>query len=700
MSDRLPAGGVYRVGVDIGGTFTDLILLGPDGATTAAKVPTSEGDYGAAIVDGLRQLFARRGLMGGDLGAVLHATTLASNMILERRGARTALVTTAGFRDVLEIGRGRLPRLYDVQWSKPVPLVERSLRFELGGRLDAQGEEIRPLDQAALSNLIEQLREARIEAIAVCFINSYANPDHEREVGAALAQALGDGVTISLSADVLPEIKEYERTSTTVINAYLTPGVRHYLGRLNDQLKALGVVAPVRVMQSNGGLTTGEAAVTHPVTIIESGPAAGVIGAIAIGRRLGIDNLITLDMGGTTAKAAMIEHGEAGRAAEFEVGGSIIAGHRLIRGAGYIVRSPVIDVAEIGAGGGSIIWVDEGGSPRVGPRSAGAVPGPACYSAGGAHPTVTDANLLLGYLGADSLVGGTLRVDPERAQRALAEHVAGPLGLDLTTAAWGAHAIANANMLRALRAVSTERGRDPRDFVLVAFGGNGPVHAVQLARALGSKRVLVPPHPGVFSALGLLMAAVEHHGVQTIPRGPRRADPATLSEYAARLVAAGEANLVAQGFPPDAISTRVHVDMRYLGQSSELTITVPRGDPASALAQLRIAFDAEHQRTFGHSSDDPIEVVSVRVVATVDGDVDATLSSAMPTPLQHGERSVYFGDRHAWLQTPIIGRDQLDREWQRGPLIVEEYDATTVIPPGARVRLGEQAMIEIEVEIS
>src|SRR5262249_26591310 len=399
----------FRVAVDIGGTFTDIVFLDADGRLHIKKVSSSVDDYARAIVDGLREVFDETGLGGRDVVEVLHGTTVASNALLELRGARTGLITTRGFRDVLEIRRLRMPRLYDLTWEKPAPLVERYLRREVAERIDAHGRVETPLDLTEVEAALDRLRHQAIEALAVCLINPYANPAHEEQIK-ALVDRRAPELVACYSFEVLPEIREYERTSTTVINAYVMPIVRRYLTRLRSGLDGVGVRTPLLIMQSNGGLMTDTAAVTHPIHIIESGPAAGVVGAQALARRIGLGPLITLDMGGTTAKASIVEDGEVSRAAEYQVGGGIMHGSRLLTGAGYLLRVPAIDLAEVGAGGGSVVWIDPGGSLQVGPRSAGAAPGPVCYDMGGTEPTITDANVILGYLNPTRLAGGAVKL--------------------------------------------------------------------------------------------------------------------------------------------------------------------------------------------------------------------------------------------------------------------------------------------------
>src|SRR6516162_422079 len=524
----------YRVGVDIGGTFTDIVFLGEHGERLTKKVSSTVDNYATAIVHGLAELTREHNLEAAEIVELLHGTTVASNAILELKGARTGLITTKGFRDVLEIRTLRMPRLYDLAWTKPPPLVERHLRVEVDERVNAKGEVERPLAEADVARAIEKLMDERVEAIAVCLIHSYLNPAHEQLVKRVAARMAPD-VTLCISSEVLPEIKEYERTSTTVINAYVKPTVEKYLSTLTAELARIGVDAPLLLMQSNGGLTTAKAAALTPMNIIESGPAAGVVGVQALIRQIGIAKAISFDMGGTTAKASLIERGELSRAPEYSVGGGVMIGSRLLSGAGYTLKVPAIDLAEVGAGGGSVIWIDAGGALQIGPHSAGASPGPVCYDLGGTLPTLTDANVVLGYINPDHLVGGALKLNASKARSVIAEKVARPLGMTVEEAAWGAHLIAGSNMIRGIKAVSSERGRDPRDYALVAFGGNGPLFAAVMAAALTIRRVVIPPSAGVFSSYGLLYSEVAYHFTKTGRRCSGRSTPRRSARSSASL---------------------------------------------------------------------------------------------------------------------------------------------------------------------
>ena len=674
-----------RLGVDVGGTFTDLVLATEDGRIASRKVLSTSGNYAEAILRGIRDVLAEASIAGDRVEELIHGTTVATNAIIERRGARTGLVTTEGFRDLLEIGRLRLMRLYDMDQERPAPLVRRRWRFEVAERLDHRGEVIRPLDRDSLAQAIAGIAAESIQSVAVCLIHGYANPAHERAVAAAIRERLPE-IYLTVSSEVLPEIREFERTSTTVANAYVMPILDRYLSSLETGLGAFGIRAPLLTMQSNGGVMTASRARARPVQLIESGPAAGVIAAAAMARRVGIANVVSLDLGGTTAKASVVEDYEIRRSSEFEVGGPISRGSRLNKGGGYLLRTPAIDIAEVGAGGGSIVSLDDAGALHVGPHSAGAVPGPVCYDNGGTAATLTDANIALGYLSQDWLPSG-LRLDAAKARSAIAAQVASPLGLPLEEAAYGAFLVGCAGIARAVRAVTIERGRDPRDFTLIAFGGNGPLFAAEMARTLEIGNVLVPPAPGVFSAVGLLEAELEHHLVRTLN--------APLAELTDDLVERAFQALAdeARGLIGEATSLEIEraVDAKYAGQSFELTIPLPGPKtPAAVIAEI---FAREHERTYGHRADrDPVQIVNIRIVARIPRD---GLRSALPQVATSakerfggGKRKAYFGQHCGTLATPILDRLDLARAKPRyGPLLIDEYDATTLVPPGCSARL-------------
>jgi N-methylhydantoinase A len=689
-----------RLGADIGGTFTDLILLAADGWCWRKKVPSTTEDYSRGIAEGLGALLAGEGL-AGPVAEIVHGTTVATNAILENRGARTALLTTRGFRDVLEFRRLRVPQLYDLFYSPPAPLVERRLRLEVDERIGPRGEVVKPLDEASVRAALERIQADGAEAVAVCLLHSYVNPAHERQVGEIVHEVLPSAF-LSLSVDVLPEIREYERTSTTAINAYVGPVVKSYLTSLEARLAAAGHPARLRIMQSNGGIMSARAAAEKPARIVESGPAAGVIAGQRLGEQLGLANLITFDMGGTTAKASLIEDGQLTRTTEYEVGAGISLSSRLIKGGGHALKLPVVDISEVGAGGGSIVWIDRTGVLKVGPRSAGASPGPVCYGMGGTEPTITDVNVILGFSNPRQLAGGAVQLRADLAEEALVRSIATPLGLPLPDAAHGAFVVTNATMIRAIKAVSTYRGRDPRDFVLVAFGGNGPIHAAAIARALQIREIVVPPAPGFFSAIGLLQAQPEQHFVQTFIQRMGNVDLAAFGTACDRLAGLARDALHDDGYSDVAIGFERQADLRYAGQAYELTVSVPAGVLAATdLLALAERFEQEHERTYGHrAAGEPVEIVNLRLVAKVAQAQPASLrfpDLAAPRP---GERQVFFGPEHGRQSTPIIARGDLDSTPRAGPLIVEEYDATVVVPPDWAARLDDIGSIRMEARWS
>jgi N-methylhydantoinase A len=488
-----------HLGIDTGGTFTDLVILTRDGTIVIKKVDNSSTAHESNILRGTLDILGEAGVAAGSVAQVVHCTTLLGNAVVQQQGPKTGLITTKGFRDVLELRRQRNPVLYDVFWEKPAPLVPRRLCREVTERVGADGSVVTPLDREEARAMLSELVRKGVSTVAICFINACVNPVHESMV-ASLVAAEFPSLVISLSSEVSPEWSEYERTSTTVTNAFVKPILGSYLQTLKHEFRAHGIACPLDVMQSAGGIMSTDAAIERAVLCLDSGPAATVMATCALGRHLGIKDAVILEMGGTTTKSTMIEGGLAHRATETEIGTPVSMGGRSLKGAGYTLRIPVIDTAEVGAGGGSIARVDTGGSLGVGPQGAGAVPGPACYDRGGTRATVTDANVVLGYLRESHPLGGDIRVDGSKAEAAIAEQVARPLGLPVREGAHAVRTLANATMARAIRAVSTERGRDVRKFVLFAAGGGGPGHAAEVARLLGIRTVIVPPVPGVFSA--------------------------------------------------------------------------------------------------------------------------------------------------------------------------------------------------------
>jgi N-methylhydantoinase A len=669
-----------RIGIDIGGTFTDLVAVTEDGRVATHKTASTPHDYGEGIIEGIQALLARE---PGPVTEVLHATTVGSNTVLEAKGARTALITTRGFRDILEIRDLRMPVLYDQRWTKPVALVERRLRLEVTEKMRPDGSVAVPLDPASLAAVIRRLRDERVESVAICLLHSYANPSHERDVADAVRAALPD-VAVSVSSEILPEIKEYPRTSTTVINAYVQPVVRAYITALDARLRGLGIDAPLQLMQSNGGLASVTFAAAAPAHIIESGPAAGVVGGAALARRLNEPGIITFDMGGTTAKAGLVEHGEVIRTEAIEVGGGVMAGSRLLVGAGYMLKLPAIDLAEVGAGGGSICRLDAGGAPKVGPQSAGADPGPVCYGRGGVSPTITDCNLVLGYLDPGGLIGGALKLDRDAATAAIARDLADPLGCSVEDAAFGMLRLASATMMRAIRAVSVERGRDPRKFALLAFGGNGPLFAAGIAQELGIERVIVPPLPGVFSAFGLLVADTEHHASQSLRVRLDAADPARIASVLSALADAGARQLTRDGFTPNRQSFSRAAQARYLGQSSEIVVPLPDGDVSPA--RIAALFGEQHERIYGFRAppDEPVELIGLSGMARGLPEFPRLPERIPPLAAEvPATRRAWFPGE-GWIDTPVVDRASLGAAPRVGPFIVQEYDATCLVPRGAR----------------
>lgn len=670
----------WRYAADVGGTFTDVVLAEDQGRFFIKKLLSTPPDYELAVIEGLIQLLKEAGVRAEELMQIAHATTVATNAVLERKGARAGLLTTRGFRDVLELRRIRFPDTYNLFWEKPPPLVERQLRREVDERIGADGEILTPIDEAELRTQLRDLVDSqRIEALAVCFLNSYANPAHELAVG-RIVRSEYPALPVSLSCDVLPEIREYERTSTTVLNAYLMPVLSRYLKALRERVQSMSMRAPIYVMQSSGGLMTARAAESQPIHLLESGCAAGVVAAAQLATGLELPSMITFDMGGTTAKACMIEAGQPLRAAEYEVGGSLSIASRLLRGGGHAVRVPGVDLAEVGAGGGSIVTVSAGGSLQVGPSSAGADPGPVCYGLGGTEPTVTDANVVLGYLNPTALLGGAFPIDCKAAAAAV-ERVAVQIGMSLIETAHGIHQIANAAMARAIRSISTERGRDPRAAALLAYGGNGPVHAAQIAESLHIKTIIVPPASGVFSGVGLLAANIERHYVKSHRRRLDRLPTEELQGVLANLESAAVSELVGDGFDRNAMSLARSADLHYQGQWHELNVALPDGDGRGrGVALISEAFETLYERTYGHRQEfHPVELVNIRVVATIPV-AEPRLALGRPRLSGNASRRVYFGGPGLGLEVQVLGRDALTDRPRPGPMIIEEYDTTVVVP--------------------
>jgi N-methylhydantoinase A len=677
--------GGYRVGFDVGGTFTDFVLQAPSGHLRTAKRLTTYPDPSEACLAGLDALMAEDGQGWPSVSQAVHGTTLGSNWVIERRGRDVALITTRGFRDVLIIGREKRYQVYDLQIDKPAPLVPRRLIFEVPERVRADGTVRDVLDETETRRVARELHARSIRSVAVCLLHAYVNPIHERRVAEILSEE-APGMAISLSHEISPTFREYERTSTTAVNAYVMTAVRAYLETLRAELGRRGYRGRLFVMQSSGGIATAEAMERYPVRMIESGPAAGTLMAVRYGELAGCRDLIAFDMGGTTAKLALIEGGRPLATSLFEL-------HRvrLAAGSGIPMNIQAIDLVEIGAGGGSIAAVRLG-AIVVGPESASATPGPACYARGGVEPTVTDANLILGYLNPHEFAGGTMRLDVAAARQAVHERVAGPLRLSLAEAAWGIHGVVTSNMELATRVVSIERGRDPRDLTLVAFGGAGPVHGCRLAQALRIPRVILPAAAGVTAALGLLTADLKFDVARTYSRKLPDLDLDRLNLMYRDMEGQALGVLAESGAGGEATILR-SADLRYVGQGYELTVPLAPGtlDP-EAVAVLRRAFDETYAARYGYATPgEHVEAVNWKVSAVAGGRLLVLPRQAHrggPELAVKGRRPAWFPEKGGYVDTPVYDRYRLSPEtWISGPAIVEERESTTVLPPGVTARV-------------
>ena len=686
MSAARGAAERFRVAIDIGGTFTDVILMGERrGLIAKHKVHTTPKNLEACFIHGLRR--ATQDLATEAVTRILHASTIATNTVLEGKGARTALVATAGFRDILEIARQRRPSLYDLKAEKARPLIPRRLCFEVSERVSADGTVVTELTADELERIGATLRKADVESVVISLLFSYLNPAHEQRIKQHLERVL-PGVFVVASSEVNPEFREFERTSTAALVGYLKPIFARYTGRLLEDLTALKHdPAKLLIMNSAGGLMSPAAARDRPHTVVESGPAAGVIAAATLARDLGIDNLISFDMGGTTAKAGLIEGGRYRTTTEFEIGAGM---HQSLsmRFTGYPIKAPMIELTECSAGGGSIAHVDALGLLKVGPQSAGAEPGPVCYGRGGTEPTVTDANLVLGRINPDYFVGGEDHLDLEGARAAIEARVARPLGLSTMAAAAGIVAVVNAHMVRILRVVSVARGLDPRHFSLAAFGGAGPLHAADLANELQIPEVIIPEAPGLFSALGLLWADLRADFSATVRRSLEPANTEVIQSQLNSLNAAADAWLVRERVPDVKRSLPGSADMRYPLQNYEINIPLPPGKiDAAWMKRASNAFHAAHERLYSHCDrESPVQMVNLRVSAI--GRTDRiklhkiAQGPVSPKQAQKGERRVHFQEIGKYIPTRIYERDLLlAGNRVAGPAVIEQSDSTIIIPP-------------------
>lgn len=668
---------MYRIGFDVGGTFTDFTMLDESaGAVHYFKVPSTPHDPSEAIGTGLAHLVRAFELDPASVRHLGHGTTVATNLVIERKGAKTGLITTRGFRDVLEIGRQTRPHLYDYDVVRPTALVSRELRIEVDERVMSDGSVRVPLNEAQVEAAARELLAAGVEAVVICFLHSYRRPDHERRAR-EIVQRILPSAYISVSSDVLPEFREFERMSTTVLNAYMGPRMGSYLERLLGRVRTLGISAELDTVHSNGGLMSVTTAREVPVRTCVSGPAAGVIGAAEIGRAAGYPNLVTFDVGGTSTDVSVIVRGQP-----------LFASDRLV--ADYPVKTPMIDIHVIGAGGGSIASIDDAGALKVGPRSAGANPGPVAYKLGGSEPTITDANIVLGRLDPVALLDGRLPVDAAAAHAAIETKIAAPLGLSVAEAAYGILRIANANMSRAIRSVSTERGHDIREFALFAYGGAGPLHACDLAKDCGIREVIFPLEPGTLCARGILLSDINMDFVRSelsIVNAASWARACATLEDMRREAAAW---LDREAVPDKDREIRMLVDARYDGQNFEVSVPLQRLD-AEGLQSMIESFRQRHVQEHGYDvTGRPTEIVNCRVQAI--GRV-AKVRHAAPVPQPgveriKGRRSVYFGAEAGWLDTNVYRRSQLAvGESLIGPAIVEEMSSTLVLQPGQTLRV-------------
>jgi N-methylhydantoinase A len=682
--------GRYRAGVDIGGTFTDLLLLDEHtGEMIIGKILTTPGDPSVAVIQGLQALLAERQLDPAAVAATIHGTTLITNAIIERKGAKTGLITTQGFRDALEIGREKRYDIYDIFLENPPPLVPRALRREVAERLDETGRVLVPLNRMEVLDVVQGLLRDGVEALAVVLLHSFRNPAHERIVREVVESEF-PSLTLSLSSDVMPEIREFERTSTTVANVYVKPIARRYLTKLRTEVRQLGFRGDLYIMLSNGGITTCETASEYPVRLIESGPAAGALAASFYSQLKGLDHVISFDMGGTTAKICVIDQGQPMVTTEFEVARM----YRFKKGSGLPVKVPVIEMIEIGAGGGSIARIDELGLLKVGPDSAGAAPGPACYGLGGSEPTVTDADLILGYLDPNYFLGGKMRLEPARAEEAIRKRVAEPLGVDLTRAAWGIHHVVNENMANAARIHLVERGRDQRRYSLIAFGGAGPMHAYHVAEKLKLRQLICPPAAGVTSAFGFLVAPMAFDFVQTYLTTLRGIDFTHLNIIFEEMETRGRALLRQAGVLDETITVTRSADMRYLHQGFEINVPLPPGRlSADEMPRLQENFNHAYERMYKRLNPDvDVEALNWRViVAGPRPIIQLAPAAGLHVPLEatrKGQRPAYFPEASGYLECPVYDRYQLAPGMVlHGPAIMEERESTVVVGPGARVEV-------------
>ncbi|KFI32480.1 methylhydantoinase [Haematobacter missouriensis] len=688
----------YSLGIDIGGTFTDLVLFEPQkGVQHNLKVLTTPDRPSEAVIRGAERIIQREGVDPADVNRVVHATTLFTNALIERKGAVTALLTTEGFRDVLEIGRERKFELYDIFIEMPRSLVPRTLRAEVKERMTPRGEVETPIDMESLKAAVESLVAQGATSIAISFLHSYANPAHE-DAAAEFIRTAYPNVSVTTSFEVAPEIREYERTSTAVANAYVKPLAGAYLTELETRLKQIGVTAPLFLMVSSGGLTNIDEARRNPIQLLESGPAAGALSAAFFGDRSEVSHVLAFDMGGTTAKLSVVDQGEPLISYKFEAART----RRFKEGSGLPIKISTIELIEIGAGGGSIAHIDKMGLMKVGPESASSKPGPACYGLGGELPTVTDANLTLGYLNPDFFAGGTMNVDPKAAASALGS-LSDATGLSVAELAWGVHDIVNENMASAARVHIAERGKDTRRYALVTTGGGGPLHGYQVARKLGLGRLVCPPGAGVASALGLLIAPARVDRVATVARPVAEVDWSALELTFERLEAEGRAVVTETVPQAEAINVRRLADMRYIGQGFELVVELPEGPySAASMEPVLAAFRAAYREVFTlNPPTDRIEIVNVRITVSAEtgsARMARQTDGADPETAVKQRRQIYFPELRDFTETPVYDRIMLPGGIDiHGPAVIEEPESTLVVGPEGSFRVEPNGNIVVTI---
>jgi N-methylhydantoinase A/oxoprolinase/acetone carboxylase beta subunit len=694
-----------RFAFDIGGTFTDCVLIGDRGSVFTTKVLSDHVQVVRPIVAGLEQMLEAHHLSKHQVHeVVVGATTAVTNLVIERKGAVTGLITTQGFRDVIEIGRELRYDLYDLTAPGPDPVIPRALRAEIAERTEASGTIAIPADPAEIERVAQALIEQGVESIAVSLLHSFTHPAHEELVRSVIGR-IAPGLPVSLSSEVLGELREYERTIATVLNAYVMPMVGHYLGVIEQGLRDAGIAATLNIMQSNGGVISRELGERMPIRMLESGPAAGALGAAFCARAAAMDEVLAFDMGGTTAKACLIRSGTPAITTDFEAARL----QRFKKGSGLPVRLPTVDLIEIGAGGGSIAHIDETGLMKVGPQSAGSSPGPACYGLGGRAPTVTDAALLMGYLDAGGSLSGAVRLRADLAEQAMAEHLAQPLGLSVMEAANGIHRIVCEHMAAAAKIHAVENGRDVRQCTLLAFGGAGPIHAREVARRAGCRNILVPANAGVFSAFGLLVAPIKMDAVRTRFTRLDGIDWAAIEALCADLQGGLERQLKSAGIASGAIVFQRSADMRYLGQGFEVETRLPRVLGEAARAEIVAAFERAYASRFGrHLEGQRIEIVNWRVEASVAVQAPTRVpegqNSRAPLRQQPGtagsgrHRPAYFPELADFIDTPVMDESELvPGEMLVGPALIEQTGSTVVVGPGDRFGIDEAGHIRIEL---